>query len=290
MIKSMTGYGRGENTGNYHWVVEIRSLNHRVLDVFVRLPQPWLFLEGKIKNYIKGKISRGRVDVFVSLDSGGASTDIIIDKTVATNYYNKMVELKDEIGFEGPISLSLLSLVPGIFNLKEDELVEHELWESLLPALKNAVDNLVTMRVSEGGNLSNDINERLDIIENKTKIIKGRSQIVPEEYKKRLVNTIQKHLSEVIIDKERIETEVVLFAEKSNITEELVRLNSHLDQMEKLLHIKDVVGKKMDFIAQEMLREANTIAAKACDYSISKEIIDIKSELEKIREQIQNIE
>lgn len=290
MIKSMTGYGRGENQGKYHWVVEIRSVNHRFLEVFVRLPKPWLFLEDKIKNYIKGKIVRGRVDVFVNLSGETLPMDIKIDKTLVNNYYKKMIELKDEIGLEGPLSLSLLSLMPNVFNLEEDLPTEQELWESFLPALDDAVDNLVKMRMKEGENLWKDVNARLEIIKNKTESIKERADVVPEEYRKRLMHNIQKLLSDISLDQEKIETEVVLFAERSNITEETVRLRSHLTQMKELVNMNESIGKKMDFIAQEMFREANTIAAKASDYCISKEVIEIKSELEKIREQIQNIE
>ncbi|HHV19389.1 MAG TPA: YicC family protein [Thermoanaerobacterales bacterium] len=290
MIKSMTGYGRGENPGKYHWVVEIRSVNHRFLEVFVRLPKPWLFLEDKIKSHIKGKIVRGRVDVFVNLSAENLPVDIKIDKILVNNYYKKMMELKDKIGFEGPISLSLLSLMPNVFNLEEDLPTEQELWESFLPALTDAVDNLIDMRKKEGENLRKDLNARLGFIESKTVIIKERAKVVPEEYKKKLLHNLQKLFSDISLDHDRIETEVVLFAEKANITEEIVRLTSHLSQMKGLLDSDESIGKKMDFIAQEMFREVNTIASKASDYCIAKEVIEIKSELEKIREQIQNIE
>jgi uncharacterized protein (TIGR00255 family) len=290
MIKSMTGYGRGENPGKYHWVVEIRSVNHRFLEVFVRLPKPWLFLEDKIKSHIKGKIVRGRVDVFVNLYGENLPVDIKIDKTLVNNYYKKLMELKGEIGFEGPVSLSLLSLMPNIFNMEEDSPTEQELWESLMPALDDAVENLIKMRIKEGENLWNDLNARLEIIKNKTELIKVRAEVVPEEYKKKLMHNMQKLLSDITLDQERIETEVVIFAERSNITEEIVRLRSHLAQMKGLVDSDESIGKKMDFIAQEMFREANTIAAKASDYCIAKEVIEIKSELEKVREQIQNVE
>jgi len=290
MIKSMTGYGHGENQGKFHSAVEIRSVNHRFLEVFIRLPKPWFSLEDKIKNYIKGKIIRGRLDVYISMHEENLPVDIKIDKFLVNNYYKKLVELKNEIGFEGQVSLSLLSLMPNIFTLEQDPISEDELWESLLPALDEALNNLIKMRTKEGENLWKDLKTRLDIIKNKVELIKARADILPQEYKQKLMQNIQRLASDISFDEVRIETEVVIFAEKSNITEEVVRLESHLNQMQELLNSDDAVGKKMDFIAQEMFREANTIAVKASDYYVSKEIIDIKSELEKIREQIQNIE
>ncbi|WP_213974417.1 YicC/YloC family endoribonuclease [Tepidanaerobacter acetatoxydans] len=290
MIKSMTGYGRGENIGKYHWIVEIRSVNHRFLDIFVRLPKPWLFLEEKVKNYIKGKIVRGRVDVFINLYNENVPVNIKIDKTLVNNYYKKLIELKDEIGFEGPISLSLLSLMPNIFNVEEEFPTEQELWDTLVPSIDDALENLFKMREKEGENLWKDLYKRLEIIKNRTKSIEELAKVAPAEYRKKLMFNLEQLCSDISLDQQRIEMEVALFAEKACITEEIVRLNSHLDQMKELVNSKEAVGRKMDFIAQEMFREVNTIAAKSLDCSISKEVIDIKSELEKIREQIQNIE
>lgn len=292
MIKSMTGYGRGEcqDENKFSWVVEMRSVNHRFLDTFIRLPKPWLMLEDKIKSYIKGKIIRGRIDVFISQSHDSFPVDIKIDKTMATNYYEKLMELKEEVGFDGPISLSLLSLVPDIFSLEEEVPKEQELWDTLQPALEEALKNLVAMRAIEGQNLWKDVSMRLDAIKANVDTINDRAETVPGEYRERLMEHVKKLSSEIYLDKERLETEVVLFAEKSSITEELVRLKSHIAQMEELVDERDSVGKKMDFIVQEMLREANTIASKSSDYKISKEVIDIKSQIEKIREQTQNIE
>lgn len=286
----MTGYGRGENIGKYHWIVEIRSVNHRFLDIFVRLPKPWLFLEEKVKNYIKGKIVRGRIDVFINLYNENVPVNIKIDKTLVNNYYKKLIELKDEIGFEGPISLSLLSLMPNIFNVEEEFPTEQELWDTLVPPIDDALENLFKMREKEGENLWKDLYKRLEIIKNRTQLIEERAKVVPAEYRKKLMFNLEQLCSDISLDQQRIEMEVALFAEKACITEEIVRLNSHLDQMKELVNSEEAVGRKMDFIAQEMFREVNTIAAKSLDCGISKEVIEIKSELEKIREQIQNIE
>jgi len=292
MIRSMTGYGRGESKegDKFSWVIEMKSVNHRFLDIYVRLPKPWLLLEDKIKSYIKGKISRGRIDVFVSLSHGDFPVQIKIDKMMASNYYDKLMELKEEVGFKGDISLSLLSLIPDVFSLEEELPEEQDLWDTLQPAVKEALDKLIIMRQREGENLWKDINMRLDEIKLSTDYIDDRAETVPKEYRERLMEQIKKLSADIALDQERLEAEVVLFAEKANITEEIVRLKSHIHQMKELVEERDSVGKKMDFIVQEMLREANTIASKSSDYSIAKNVIEIKSQIEKIREQTQNIE
>jgi len=291
VIRSMTGYGRGENTDDeYSWVVELKTVNHRFLDIYVRLPRPWLLLEEKIKNYIKGKISRGRVDVYITLKSDNIPSQIKIDKNTIENYYKKLVEIKQGIGFEGPISLSLLSMLPEIFSLEEIPPSEQDLWESLEPALDEAVSGLVTMRQKEGCNLWQDILMRLKIIEDKTERIYARSDVVVEEYRQRLVQNVEKLAKDIELDPERLEAEVVLFAERSNITEEVIRLRSHIEQLRGMENLGGSIGKKMEFIVQEMYRETNTIGSKSSDNDIIRDVIEVKSELEKIREQIQNIE
>lgn len=290
MIRSMTGYGRGETVDDYCWVVELRSVNHRFLDINVKLPKPWLMLEEKIKNYIKGRINRGRVDVYVNFKSENITSEIKIDKKTVDNYYKKLVEIKNEIGFEGPITLSLLSMMPEIFSLEEALPTEQDLWESLQPALDDAMSSLLTMRQKEGENLWQDILMRLETIESKTEEIYVRSDVVVEEYRQKLIQNIEKIAKDIKLDPERLEAEVVLFAEKSNITEEVIRLRSHIEQLRGMAKFDGSVGKKMDFIIQEMYRETNTIGSKSSDNDIIRNVIELKSEIEKIREQIQNIE
>lgn len=290
MIRSMTGYGRGEHNENFSWVVEIRSVNHRFLEIYVKLPRTWFLLEEKIKSFIRGKISRGRVDVFVNLSCENLPVDIKIDKNAVKNYYNKLIEITRETGFEGPITLSLLSMMPDVFVIKEEMPQEQELWEMLEPALDSALKDLIKMREKEGENLWKDILERLDTINKRVEFIDKRADVVVEEHRRRLWQNMEQILKDITVERDKIEAEVVLFAERSNITEELIRLNSHISQMRQLGHAIEPIGKKADFIVQEMYREANTIASKTSDYEISREIIEIKSELEKIREQIQNIE
>lgn len=290
MIKSMTGYGRGEYLDTISSTVEIRSVNHRFLEIFVRLPKPWLSVEEKIKNFVKDKISRGRLDIFVNISCENIPVEIEIDKNIVNNYYKKLVEVKNEIGFEGEISLSLLSLLPNFLQLEEKFPQEEELWSSLVHALEEAIDNLIEMRTFEGNNLWQDISKRLDLIGKSVEVIESFADRNPQEYRKKLLQDIEKLTSGISLDNDRIETEVAFFAEKTNITEEIIRIKSHIKQMKSLFTLDDPVGKKMDFILQEINREANTIGSKSLDYNISKEVINIKSELEKIREQVQNIE
>ncbi|ADL07782.1 YicC/YloC family endoribonuclease [Thermosediminibacter oceani] len=289
MIRSMTGYGRGRSIGKVNWEVEIKSVNHRFLEIYIRLPKPWLFLEERIRSFIKERIARGRIDVFINYSSETLPVDIKIDKKAVESYYKKLAELREEIGFEGPVSLSLLSMMPDLFKVEQQFPEEEEMWSSLKGALQEAVDGLIQMRTREGVNLWRDISSRLDIIQKRVENIKLRADAVVEEYRKKLRQKIER-ISQGELNEERLETEVVFFAERSDINEELVRIESHIAQLRGMPESKDLSGKKMDFIAQELFREVNTIAAKSSDYKIAQEVIEIKSELEKIREQLQNIE
>lgn len=290
MIRSMTGYGRGKSCGKIGWEVELKSVNHRFLEIYVRLPRPWFFLEERIKNYIRERISRGRIDVFVNFSPQALPVDIKFDKRAAESYYKKLVELKDEVGFEGPISLSLLSMMPDLFLAEQQFPEEEELWPELEEALREAVENLIEMRTNEGKNLWLDLLARLDFIMEKVGYIKARSDVMVEEYRKRLQQKVRKIKEGLEVSEDRLEAEVVLFAERSDISEELVRIESHIAQFKNMANSDGAVGKKLDFLAQEIFREVNTIAAKSADYNITREVVEIKSELEKIREQLQNIE
>ncbi|NLC62697.1 MAG: YicC family protein [Thermoanaerobacterales bacterium] len=290
MIKSMTGYGRGETSGDLSWTVDIRSSNHRFLDVHVKLPKPWLFLEERIKSYIKEKISRGRVDVFVNLSCDNLPVDIKIDKAAINNYHKKLIEIKRDIGFEGPVSLPLLSIMPDVFTVEEVLPKDEDLWLSLEPALTEAVNNLMIMKKTEGSNLWEDIVSRLDVISKSIVIIEKNAGNLVGEYRKKLLEHIQDIAGDIRVDEERLEAEVIFFADKCDITEEIVRLRSHISQFKDLETKRNSIGKKMDFIVQEMFRETNTIGSKSSQYTITREVIEIKAELEKIREQIQNIE
>lgn len=290
MIKSMTGYGRGEVQNNISFTVEIRTVNHRFLDIHVRLPRTWLSLEEKIKRVIRKRLKRGKVDIYVNMVTTDLPINIEIDKMLLNNYYKKLTEIKQEIGFEGPISLSLLSMLPDLFLVEEQLPKEDELWNFLYPALIDALDNLIKMRRQEGKNLWSDISARLDSIYKEIELIVSRAKNVPCVYKDKLTYNLKNLCNDFTLDKDRVYTEIAILAEKSNITEEIVRLKSHLKQMKEVSQLAEPVGRRMDFIAQEMLREANTIASKSPDHEIIKSIVDIKSQIEEIREQIQNIE
>ncbi|MGB9814187.1 MAG: YicC/YloC family endoribonuclease [Thermovenabulum sp.] len=289
MAKSMTGYGRGKSSQEFGWEVEIKTVNHRFLDIYIRLPKPWLFLEEKIRSFIKERISRGRVDVYINYCPENFVGEIKTDDKTIEAFYCKLLEIKEKVGFEGPITLQLLSLLPDIFKV-EKNVNDEELWVSLKPALNEAVMNLDKMREEEGKVLIADIEKRLDKITQKLDVIKSRREISLLEYKNRLEKRISELVDKNILDKERLEMEVAYFAERSDINEEIVRMESHIIQFKSLFGLNEPIGKKMDFIAQELFREVNTIASKSADYEISKQVIDIKSELEKIREQVQNLE
>lgn len=289
-IRSMTGYGRGETKDGLSWTVEIKSVNHRFLEIYVRLPRPWLSLEDNIKTYVKKRISRGRIDVFVNLSSDALPSKIIIDNDLVGSFRAKLEEIKEKFNFEGPIALSLLSLMEGAFSYEQNFSGEEELWVSLVPALEAAMRGLVLMRTAEGENLGQDLTAGLCSIENKLAVIKERGDEVPKIYIQRLGQNLERLTPMLVVERERIEAEVAIMAERSCINEEIVRLSSHIHELRAAMNNPGLAGKKMDFIAQEMFREANTIASKASDYEITKEVIDIKSEIEKIREQIQNIE
>lgn len=290
MIKSMTGYGRGEVQNDICFEVEMRSVNHRFLDIHVRLPRPWLYLEEKIKSAVKQKIKRGKVDIYVNMTTTTLPVNIEIDKMLLNNYYKKLMEIKQEIGFKGPITLSLLSIIPDLFLVEKQLPEEDELWPFLKPAIMDALNNLTDMRKQEGINLWSDILSRLNIICEKVNVIKSKAKDVVLTYQDKLICNLQQLSKGLSLDKDRIYTELAILAEKSNITEELVRLQSHLSQMMEASNFEGPVGRKMDFIAQEMLREINTIASKSPDCEIINCVIDIKSQIEEIREQIQNVE
>lgn len=290
MIRSMTGYGRGKSSGKICWEVEVKSVNHRFLEINVKLPRQWIFLEEKVRNFVKEHIRRGRIDVFINYSYETLPVDIKIDKSVAESYYKKLVELKEQIGFEGSISLSLLSMMPDIFKTEQQFPEEEEMWTGLKEALEEAIDGLIDMRTKEGINLWQDISSRLDIIQSRVETIKARADALIDEYRKKLRDKVKRIAEDIELNEERLEAEVVIFAERSDISEEIVRIESHLAQFKAMPDSKDVSGKKMDFIAQEIFREINTVASKSPDYMIAKEVIEIKTELEKIREQLQNIE
>ncbi|QCX32210.1 YicC family protein [Caloramator sp. E03] len=292
MIKSMTGYGRGsfESDGR-SFTVEIKSVNNRYLDINIRLPKQMNALEDNIRKFVSSRISRGKIDIFITQDKfKDDDIKINVDEQVARAYYNSFIFLKEKFNLIDDISVSLFSRFPDIITVEKKDEDLSEVWNTLRVALDAALSMLIDMRAKEGVKLSKDIIERINYIKSLVKKIEDRSIDVVEEYRMKIKQRIEEYLKDIDIDESRLLNEVAFFSDKVNITEETVRLYSHLDQFASSLNSLEPIGRKLDFLIQEMNRETNTIGSKTNDLYITNIVVDIKSELEKIREQIQNIE
>lgn len=292
MIKSMTGFGRGKSQAEgMECLVEIKTVNHRYSDIYIKIPRQISFLEDKVREVVSKSVSRGKADVFISFDDFGEdSRSIQIDEGLAKTYIDTLRLLKDKYQLQDDISVSLIAKFPDVLKVEKVEQDEEKIWSLLNEALESAIESLISMRSIEGEGLKNSILERTDYIENIVKEIGIRAPEVVKEYKCKLENRIKELMDQQIVDENRMATEVAIFADRCNIDEELVRLDSHIGQLRETLQSGQSVGRKLDFLVQEMNREINTIGSKANDLNITKFVVDIKSELEKIREQIQNIE
>jgi uncharacterized protein (TIGR00255 family) len=291
LIKSMTGFGRGEySQGTSTFSVDVRSVNHRYSDVSVRMPRSMSVLEEKVREFVNDKISRGKVDVYINYSSFGQSSQVKLDTNLAKAYVDSLNTLKDMFSIRDEISLSLLTRFPDIMALETVEMDMDELWAILKEALELAFNALVEMRQREGERLKNDLLDKLGTVKEYVGNIKEKSYSIVDEYKNKLYDKIKELTKDIPIDENRLLTEVAIFADKSSIDEELVRLESHMEELRKALNFNGSVGKKLDFIIQEMNREVNTIGSKITDLGILNNVINIKTEIEKIREQVQNIE
>ncbi|EYE89267.1 hypothetical protein Q428_03055 [Fervidicella metallireducens AeB] len=292
MVKSMTGYGRGESEdSSIGFLVEMKSVNNRYLDMNIRMPKQLNSMEDQIRKYISQRVSRGKVDVYITLEKYSQDDVVInVDEQLAEAYYNAYYSLKGKFNLAEEIGLGLLAKAPDIFTIERKEEDIDYLWSILSKALDQALEMFIDMRNKEGLKLSKDIVQRCDIINKKVLEIEERSPVVVDEYRDKLTQRISEYLREVEIDQARLVNEVAFFADRSNITEEIVRLKSHITQLKDTITAEETVGRKLDFLIQEMNRETNTIGSKANDLLITNLVVDIKSELEKIREQIQNIE
>jgi uncharacterized protein (TIGR00255 family) len=288
----MTGYGRGEgSTCNKKFTLELRAVNHRYNEVVLRLPRSLVPLEDRIRRIISARVARGRIDGYLSLEECGEKTaSVKVDKALASAYYKAMKELQESVGIEGKIKLKQLVTLPGVLIVEEPAEDLDLLWPAIQEAAEGAVASLVQMRAFEGEELAKDLLNRVEHLARLNNTIRDRSPVVVEDYRERLQNRLSDFLKDGSLDMERLTGEVVLFAERSNITEETVRLESHLNQVRNCLLTGESVGRKLDFLIQEMNREINTIASKASDLEISRLVVEVKSELEKLREQVQNIE
>jgi uncharacterized protein (TIGR00255 family) len=293
MIKSMTGYGRAEAiVGGKRIVMEIKSLNHRFLEVSLRLPGALSSLELELKKKINAKFSRGKIEVGVRMDSSvsperGAGLDLNLP--LLRNYHSLLSRMKEELDLPDEISLSVMSSFRDIFISQDDDDLE-AVWQKLEVLLEEAVAMLMVMRAKEGEALVRDLRSRINVVEQTVEIIQNRVPQVLNAYQKRLTERVKELVGDMEIDAARLMQEVAIMAEKSDITEEIVRFRSHIAQFVEMLKGDEAVGRKIDFLIQEMGREVNTIGSKSNDAEISVGVIEIKSELARIREQVQNLE
>lgn len=292
VVRSMTGYGRGECVVNGTlFRVEIRSVNHRYLDVVVRMPREFLRLEEKIKKEVQSTFTRGRLDVFVTIDAGGGGRrQAEIDWGLAEQVIRSVRALKERFGLVGELSVSDVVHIPDVLAVQEVEENVEEWEEPLLRVVREASAALLEMRQSEGAELTKDVLKRLERIQLLVASIREQAPKVVEDYRERIAARAREYVQDLDIDEGRLLTEVVLYADRSNIEEELTRLDSHCKQFEHILSQDSPNGRKLDFLVQEMNRETNTVGSKANDLAISQAVVEIKSELEKIREQVQNFE
>lgn len=292
MVKSMTGYGRAEATVNGCTITaELKSVNNRYLDCNVRIPRLYLFAEEAIKARVQNMISRGKVDVFITLDNGGADkVQVRLNKAVADGYYAALKEMADTYGLNSDISVSLLSRFPEVLVAEKAEEDLEQMAKDICQVMDQALADFDQMRTREGARLRDDILSRAAAIEEKVSFVEQRSPETVSEYRTKLENRMNEVLANTQLDPARILTEAAIFADKVAVDEETVRLRSHISQLREMLAKGGATGRKMDFLIQEFNREANTIGSKCSDIEIARHVVDIKAEIEKIREQVQNIE
>ncbi|MBQ7954367.1 MAG: YicC family protein [Lachnospiraceae bacterium] len=292
MIKSMTGFGRCEvMEGNRKFTVEMKSVNHRYLDVNIKMPKKLNFFESAIRNELKNYIQRGKVDIFITYeDFSENNVSVKYNKETAATYLQYLKQMAEDFGLENDIRVSALSRYPEVFSMEEQSVDEEELWKELQHAIKGAAEGFVESRIKEGENLKADLISKLDGMLEHVDFITERSPQIVEEYKQKLQDKVRDLLEDTKIDDNRLLMEVTIFADKVCVDEELVRLRSHIEATKNALIEGGSIGRKLDFIAQEMNREANTTLSKTTDMEISNRAIELKTEIEKVREQIQNIE
>lgn len=288
----MTGFGRGHQVLNGRDItVEIRAVNHRYYEFSSRLPRSLGYVEDKLKTLLQGRISRGKVEVSVLINNVEAADEkITINHEIVKEYIDAMRSVKDEFGLVDDLSLSNILRIPDAFTVVKTETDEEQLWEDIRSTAEEALEHFISMRENEGERMKQDVLSRLAKIEEWVGVVETRSPMVVEDYRKRLYDKMCEVLSSTNIDENRILMEAGIFSEKTAVDEETVRLRSHIAQFRGMLESGEPVGRKLDFLVQEMNRETNTIGSKVQDIEVTRIVVDQKSEIEKIREQIQNIE
>ena len=292
MIKSMTGYGRAEtSSGDMKFVVEAKSVNSRFLEAVARLPKKLQPLESKIKSIVSSRLKRGRVELFVNMT--GSVDNVLsleLNKPLAKTYYTVFQELNNEFGSRQPVELSFLYNIKDMFITKQDSFDFEKIWPDLSGVVEKVLSELETMRINEGNAIEKEFSERIAKIEIYLDEIKAGMKESVEGYRDKLIQKITRLIASVEINEDRLMQEVAFMADRSDITEELTRIDSHIDQFRNYMAIGEPVGRRLDFLLQEMNREVNTIGSKASDSSISQITVEVKAELEKLKEQVQNIE
>ena len=291
-MKSMTGYRRAKiENDTREYIVEVKSVNHKYLDINIKLPKTLFCIEDKIRKVISNKISRGKIDVFVTyINYGIEGKTILINKDIAKMYIKEIEEIATENNIASGIRATEISKFPEVLNVIVDEEDEEKIWLELNKCLEKALDNFIEMRITEGEKIKEDLKQRLDEIdENINEIFKNSTGLV-EEYVVKLRKRIQEILNTDVVDETRLAQEIVIYSDKTSIEEEITRIKSHIIQFKELLNSEGAIGKKADFIIQEMNREINTIGSKSGKFEITQLVIKIKTQIEDIREQIQNIE
>lgn len=292
MLKSMTGFGRSEKIINGRDItVEIRALNHRYYEFSARIPRSMGCLEEKLKTALGGKIFRGKTEVSVTIVNVEETDSVIeVNLPVAKGYLEALRKANEELGLTDDITLSRISRFPDVFTVRKAAVNEDEIWEDVRQIAEEALESFIAMRETEGSRIKTDFTGRIGYIQELLEIIEERSPKVNENYRERLYSKLKEILDDKNIDESRILTETAIFADKTAVDEETVRLRSHINQFKSLIELDEPVGRKLDFLIQEFNREVNTIGSKAQDAEITKIVVELKSEIEKIREQIQNVE
>lgn len=292
MLKSMTGFGRCElATKERKFVVEMKAVNHRYCDFSIRMPKKLSFFEVAIRNLLKQYINRGKVDVFITYEDY-IKTNLCVkyNEEIAGAYLRKLNQMAETFQVENDIKVSDLSRYPEVLMLEEQTMDEEALWNMLEQVVRDTADKFVETRIAEGKNLQEDIERKLETISKNVAFVEVRAPEIVKEYREKITNKVNELLVDTKIDEAVLSSELIIYADKMCVDEETVRLKSHIDNMKKALVEEENIGRKLDFIAQEMNREANTILSKANDIAISNCAIELKTDIEKIREQIQNIE
>lgn len=292
MLKSMTGFGRFESeTPERKISVEMKAVNHRYCEIGLKMPKKLNFFESAIRNLLKNYISRGKVDIFITYEDFTEGRELVkYNEDIAKSYFDLIKKMSGQFGIDGNINAAQLARFPDVFTLEEQQADENEIWGFIENAIKNAAESFVKTRITEGEHLKNDLVGKLDGMISMIDFIEERSPQVVDEYRNRLYAKVEELLGNTNMDQGILATEITVFADKICVDEETVRLRAHINNMKYTLNEAENVGRKLDFIAQEMNREANTILSKSSDLEITNTAINLKTDIEKVREQIQNIE